>query len=136
MIKYSTKHINNVNPVKRNSGVSKMTDELDKVIEKIKLRVEREIPDKGYFRSFAEDYANKSEDLFAKAVSISIERDRDNEGKARLIIALLHPKMNVDASAMLIHSDKKSILNYMNQDGFKQEVQQMIKELSDSLREY
>lgn len=68
--------------------------------------------------------------------SIIIERDRDNEGKARLIIALLHPKMNVDASAMLIHSDKKSILNYMNQPDFKQEVQRVIKDLSDSLKSY
>ena len=110
----------------------KFSQELDKAVARIKERIEREVPDTGYFRNFAEDFANSDEKLCAKAVSLSVERDENVDGNALLLVSVLHPFMNIDASLMLASGKRDKILEYMNKDGFKDEIIRKIHELADS----
>ena len=134
MVKYDIIKINNKNVRMVPKGITNMkfSQELDKVVARMKARIEREVPDTGYFRNFAEDFANPDEKLCAKAVSLSVERDENIDGNALLLVSVLHPFMNIDASSMLISGKRYKILEYMNKDGFKDEVVRKIHELADS----
>ncbi len=134
MVKYDIIKINNKNVRMVPKGITNMkfSQELDKAVAKIKERVEREVPDTGYFRNFAEDFANTDDKLCAKAVSLSVERDENVDGNALLLVSVLHPFMNIDASSMLACGKRDKILEYMNKDGFKDEVMRKIRELADS----
>ena len=83
-------------------------------------------------KNFAEDFANSDEKLCAKAVSLSVERDENVDGNALLLVSVLHPFMNIDASLMLASGKRDKILEYMNKDGFKDEIIRKIHELADS----
>ncbi len=134
MVKYDIIKINNKNVRMVPKGITNMkfSQELDKVVARMKARIEREVPDTGYFRNFAEDFVNPDEKLCAKAVSLSVERDENIDGNALLLVSVLHPFMNIDASSMLISGKRDKILEYMNKDGFKDEVVRKIHELADS----
>ena len=69
MVKYDIIKINNKNVRMVPQGITNMkfSQELDKAVARIKERIEREVPDTGYFRNFAEDFANSDEKLCAKA---------------------------------------------------------------------
>ena len=134
MVKYDIIKINNKNVKMFPKGITNMkfSQELDKAVARIKERIEREVPDTGYFRNFAEDFANSDEKLCAKAVSLSVERDENVDGNALLLVSVLHPFMNIDASLMLASGKRDKILEYMNKDGFKDEIIRKIHELADS----
>lgn len=136
MIKYDIKKINNKNirmvPKKMEK---KFSEELNTVISKMKERVSREIPDKGYFRNFAEDFENKDKNIFARAVSLNIEKDENIEGNALLLVSALHPSMNVDASSMLFCGSRDEILKFMNGEKFSEKVMDEISKLSNSLKQ-
>ncbi len=134
MVKYDIIKINNKNVRMVPKGITNMkfSQELDKVVARMKARIEREIPDTGYFRNFAEDFVNPDEKLCAKAVSLSVERDENIDGNALLLVSVLHPFMNIDASSMLVSGKRDKILEYMKKDGFKDEVVRKIHELADS----
>ena len=76
-------NLNNINKAKISGKdiVMNLSDSLKKTVETLKSRVEKEIPDKGYFRDFAEDFANPNKDIYAKAVSLSIKKERARMGK-------------------------------------------------------
>ena len=135
MIKYDIKKINNKHirmmPKKMEK---KFSEELNNVILKMKDRISREIPDKGYFRNFAEDFENKDKNIFARAISLNIEKDENIEGGALLLVSALHPSMNVDASSMLVCGSRDDILRFMNKDNFQQKVREEIYKLSESLK--
>lgn len=134
MIKYDIIRLDNKNIkfIPRGMTNMKFSQELDKVISKIKERIEKEIPDTGYFRNFAEDLANKDDNLFAKSVSLAVERDENIDGNALLLVSVLHPAINIDASSMLACGKRGQLLEYMNKEGFKDEVIKRIHELADS----
>ena len=94
--------------------MEKFSDKLNAVVSKMKDRISKEVPDKGFFRNFAEDFENNNNNIFAKAISLSIERDEDVEGNALLIVSALHPFMNIDASSMLICGKREDILKFMS----------------------
>ena len=135
MIKYDIKKINNKHirmmPKKMEK---KFSEELNNVILKMKDRISREIPDKGYFRNFAEDFENKDKNIFARAISLNIEKDENIEDGALLLVSALHPSMNVDASSMLVCGSRDDILRFMNKDNFQQKVREEIYKLSESLK--
>ena len=135
MIKYDIKKINNKHirmmPKKMEK---KFSEELNNVILKMKDRISREIPDKGYFRNFAEDFENKDKNIFARAISLNIEKDENIEGGALLLVSALHPSMNDDASSMLVCGRRDDILKFMNKDNFSQKVAEEINKLSESLK--
>ena len=136
MVKYEIATIRNrhiyMNP-KEPSGMP-FPQRIDKVISRIRDRIEREVPDKGYFRNFAEDIGLYGNDFYGKAAAICVERDESIDGNALLLLSVLHPSMNMDASVMLTSGSRKDLLDYMNRNGFKQEVINTIHELGESLK--
>ena len=108
---------------------------IENMITTMKARVEREIPDTGYFRNFAENFENKDNKIFGKYIALSIEKDEMIDGEALLKISVLHPNLPVDASSLLVAGNRKKILDYMNNDKFLDEVMNSILELSKSLKE-
>lgn len=136
MIKYDIKKINDKNirmvPKKMEK---KFSEELNTVISKMKDRISKEIPDRGYFRNFAEDFENKDKNIFARAVSLNIEKDESVEGNALLLVSALHPSMNIDASSMLTCGSRDEILSFMNSENFPQKVIEEISKLSKSLKQ-
>ena len=95
---------------------------------------EKEIPDTGYFRNFAEDFENKNKNIYARAISMSIEKDENIDGHALLLLSALHPSMNIDASSMLVCGKRDDILSFMNKENFTKKVEEEIIKLSDSLK--
>lgn len=134
MIKYDIKKINNKNIYFRPRLKMNISQELDKMITTVKARVEREIPDKGFFRSFAENFENKDSKLFGKYIAMSVERDELRDGEALLKLSVLHPNLPVDASNLLVAGNRKKILDYMNKENFKDEVENTVLNLSNSLK--
>ena len=110
------------------------SEELNSVISKMKDRISREVPDRGYFRNFAEDFENNNKNIFARAISLSVEKDENIEGSALLLVSALHPSMNIDASSMLVCGKRDEILKFMNKDNFIGKVAEEIYKLSDSLK--
>ncbi len=135
MLKYELAKIKDRNIFMRPKDPSGIpfSQKLDMMISKIKDRVEREVPDKGYFRSFAED-VELNHNYYGKAAAICIERDENIEGNALLLVSVLHPHINADASVMLTSGNRDAILKYMNNKDFKEEVVNTINELSESLK--
>ena len=134
MIKYDIKKINNKNIYFRPRLKMNISQELDKMITTVKARVEREMPDKGFFRSFAENFENKDSKLFGKYIAMSVERDELRDGEALLKLSVLHPNLPVDASNLLVAGNRKKILDYMNKENFKDEVENTVLKLSNSLK--
>ena len=134
MIKYDIKKINNKNIYFRPRLKMNISQELDKMITTVKARVEREMPDKGFFRSFAENFENKDSKLFGKYIAMSVERDELRDGEALLKLSVLHPNLPVDASNLLVAGNRKKILDYMNKENFKDEVENTVLNLSNSLK--
>lgn len=135
MVKYDIKKINDTTLlVPKSLKKMSISEDLENIISKIKARVEREIPDRGFFRNFAEDFKNSDENLYARACSLSVQRDETIDGKALLLANVLHPTMNIEASVMLRCGDRKELLEYMSQDGFKDELRQSFEELAESLK--
>ncbi len=134
MIKYDIKKISSKNIRMIPRKMENFSEELNSVISKMKDRISREVPDRGYFRNFAEDFENNNKNIFARAISLSVEKDENIEGSALLLVSALHPSMNIDASSMLVCGKRDEILKFMNKDNFIGKVAEEIYKLSDSLK--
>lgn len=118
-----------------NNMKSNLNDELIKVRDRFYARVEKEIPDTGYFRSFAENFdKNYKPDIFAKNIALFAQRDEQNDGKAFLGVDVLHPTMNKHMSTYIMSGDRNAILNYINNNGFIKEFESNVIELSEALK--
>ena len=126
MIKYDNSINIRTQPLKKGRIKMDLTKKLDKIIETVKTRVEREIPDKGYFRNFAENFDN---------VALFIERDEEREGRAFLGISVLHPQIKVDATTYLMNGDRETILKYLKDPELNSKLQDKITKLSNSLKD-
>ena len=87
MIKYDIKKISSKNIRMIPRKMENFSEELNSVISKMKDRISREVPDRGYFRNFAEDFENKNKNIFARAISLSVEKDENIEGSALLLVS-------------------------------------------------
>lgn len=130
-------NLNNINKTKISGKdiVMNLSDSLKKTVETMKNRVEKEIPDKGYFRNFAEDFANTDKDIFAKAVSLSIQRDTHNEGKAYLALNILHPTMMLNASSKLAYGTREDLLKALNDSNIIDKLENGVKNLSEKMKD-
>ena len=126
MIKYDNSINIRTQPLKKGRIKMDLSKKLDKIIETVKTRVEREIPDKGYFRNFAENFDN---------VALFIERDEEREGRAFLGISVLHPQIKVDATTYLMNGDRETILKYLKDPELNSKLQDKITKLSNSLKD-
>lgn len=108
--------------------------ELNKITEKIKSRVAMEIPDRGYFRNFAENFEQGyNSGLFCKNIALFVERDEKQDGNAYLGISVLHPTMNQQVSTYLMRGDRKSLLEFLNGKEFNAEFKDTVLKLTESL---
>ena len=144
MIKYDivtgnkavAKYINKVDSkVNFAENFAKISEEVKKKLsEEISKRNSQRIYVPEYFRSFAEDFPINSKKIFGRSVSLCVERDETAEGKALLLVSLLHPTINKDASKMLVCGDFEALLKYMNNENFSKEFERAVLELSESLK--
>ena len=118
MIKYDIKKISEKNIRMIPRKMVEISEQINKITAKMKGRIEKEIPDTGYFRNFAEDFENKNKNIYARAISMSIEKDENIDGHALLLLSALHPSMNIDASSMLVCGKRDDILSFMNKENF------------------
>lgn len=118
-----------------NNMKSSLNNELTKITNRLKVRVEKEIPDNGYFRNFAENFdKNYKPEIFGKNVALFIQRDEQNEGKAFLGVDVLHPTMNKHISTYIMGGDRNEILKYINNNDFAKEFEETVLELSEALK--
>ena len=78
----------------------KLSETLQKITEAIKDDISSKIHDVGYFSNFAQDCKNPDKNLFARAISLAVRKDPNNDGKAYLSINILHPTMQVNSSSI------------------------------------
>ncbi len=126
MIKYDNNINIRIQPWTKGGAKMDLSKELGKIVETIKARVEREIPDKGYFRNFSENFDN---------VALFIERDEEREGRAFLGISVLHPQLKVDAATYLMNGDRETILKYLQNPELNSKLEEKITKLSESLKD-
>lgn len=111
-----------------------LKSELVKIVDRIKPRVEKEIPDTGYFRDFAENFdKGYKPDIFCKNIALFVKRDEQRDGRAFLGIDVLHPTMNKHVYSYLMNGDRKKILDYISDEKFIKEFEDVVKDLSASL---
>jgi len=114
---------------------SDLNTQLQGIIDRIKSRVEKEIPDKGYFRNFAENFEKGYKpQLFCKNVALFIERDEEEEGKAYLGIGVLHPTMDTHSYTYIMRGGSKDIINYISDENFIKEFEDIITDYSESFK--
>ena len=137
MVKLNTKVNNNLNyqkvlDKKMNNDLS---SQLMKIVDRLKTRVEREVPDKGYFRNFAENFDKdyKSE-LFCKNISLFVHRDEQKDGRAYLGISVLHPTMNRHVYSYIMNGNREDILDYISDKNFIKEFEDLVLDYSESLK--
>ena len=136
MIKYNITE-NKVKYIDFSKEISKtkFMDNLVEISEKIKERIGREVPDTGYFRSFAEDCSINNKNIYGRSVSICVERDETANGSALLLVSLLHPVLNKEASKMLTYGNREALLKHIENPNFKEELEKTVLELSESLKQ-
>ena len=137
MVKYKL-NTENFSYIQKNT-VKKMNSNLDieliKIINRIKDRIEREIPDTGFFRNFAENFdKNYRPDLFCKNIALFVQRDEMRDGRAFLGVSVLHPTMNKQFSTYIMNGDINKILEYINNSKFNEEFKNTVLKLSEKLK--
>ena len=137
MVKFDISNVNSDGMKNIKQGLNKLDllQELEKIINKLKSRIEKEIPDTGYFRNFAENFEKGIKpDIYARDISLFIERDETRDGRAYLGVSALHPEMCLDASTYIMNGDRDKILEYISSKDFKEELKTVVLELSESLK--
>ena len=137
MVKYKL-NIEKISNTQKNM-VQKLDSNLDLELEirinRIKDRVEREIPDTGFFRNFAENFdKNYKPDFFCKNIALFVQRDEMRDGRAFLGVSVLHPTMNKQFSTYFMNGNRSKILEYINNSNFNQEFKDTVLKLSDALK--
>ena len=136
MVKCAIIKMNNIDKPKDKIASMELSSEFNKLLETAIARIDKEIPDVGYFRDIVVklDKDNKPEDLFAKDIALIVERDSQNEGKGYLGISALHPQMLKDSTIYLMNGSREELLRYLRDDNVKTEISSTIRELDAALR--
>lgn len=120
--------------ISRGNNMS-LSSELNNVINRLKERVSKEIPDKGFFRNFAENFdKGYKPEFYGKDIALFIERDAERDGRAFLGVSVLHPTVSLTSSTYLMNGDRKKILEFLNDKDFAKELEKTVLELSESLK--
>ena len=135
--------IYNNNPLGTNIRLSKeakmpeikLSETLQKITEAIKDDISSKIHDVGYFSNFAQDCKNPDKNLFARAISLAVRKDPNNDGKAYLSINILHPTMQVNSSSNLAYGDRKELLEFVNTPDFIKRLETIVRDMAEKLKE-
>ena len=134
MIKYDIVKLNskNIRMTPKGTVMQDTQKELDNIIEKTKTYIKNYVRPKEFFRNNAENFENKNKNINARSIALCVERDETIDGNALLLLSLLHPQLDVDASIMLTCGKKEQLLEYLNKPDFKEKLQTAIEKLSKS----
>ena len=64
--------------------------------------------------NISESFVLSSDDWFARAVALEIQKNIHNEDYGYLSLHLLHPHCMCDASTNVLYGEKDSLLNFLN----------------------
>lgn len=134
MIKYDIVKLDstNIRMTPKNGVIQDTKKELDNIIEKTKAYITNYVRPKEFFRNNAENFENKDKSINARSIALCVERDETIDGNALLLLSLLHPQLDIDASVMLTCGKKEQLLEYLNKPDFKEKLQTAIEKLSKS----
>ena len=135
--------IYNNNPLGANIKLNKeatvpdinLSEKLREITEAIKDDISNRIHDVGYFSNFAQDCKNPDKNLFARAISLAVRKDPNNDGKAYLSINLLHPTMEINSSSNLAYGDRKKLLEVIESSDFIEKLEITVRNLAEKLKE-
>ena len=136
MTKCAIIKMNNIDKSRNKALNMDLSSELGKLLETTIDRIDKEIPDVGYFRDIVVkfDNDNKPKELFAKNIALIIERDAQNEGKGYLGVSALHPQMLKDSTIYIMNGSREELLNYLKKEDSKTEILGIVQELDDALK--
>ena len=134
MIKYDIVKLDskNIRMTPKNGVIQDTKKELDNIIEETKAYITNYVRPKEFFRNNAENFENKDKNINARSIALCVERDETIDGNALLLLSLLHPQLDIDASVMLTCGKKEQLLEYLNKPDFKEKLQTAIEKLSKS----
>ncbi len=112
-----------------------LSDNLKNSAEILKTKINDMIPDTGYFRTFAEDFANTDNRVYAKAISLAVKKDPNVDGKAYLSINLLHPTMNLNKASDLAYGNREQLISKINEPDFLENLEKKILQMSEGLKD-
>lgn len=113
----------------------KLSESLREITEAIKDDIAKKIYDVGYFSNFARDCKNPDKNVFARAFSLAVRKDPNNEGKAYLSINILHPTMEINSSSNLAYGDRKKLLEVIESSDFVEKLETTVRNLAEKLKE-
>lgn len=113
----------------------KLSDKLREITEAMKDDINNKIFDVGYFSNFAQDCKNPDKNVFARAISLAVRKDPNNDGKAYLSINILHPTMQINSSSNLAYGDRKKLLEFINKPEFVDNLESVVRNMSEKMKE-
>ena len=135
--------IYNNNPIGTNIRLGKeakmpeinLSESLREITEAIKEDITNKIHDVGYFSNFARDCKNPDKGVFARAISLAVRKDPNNEGKAYLSINLLHPTMEINSSSNLAYGDRTKLSELVNRPDFVEKLETIVRDMAEKLKD-
>lgn len=116
----------------------KLPVELEKrlytLLSKFKNRAEYELCDTAYYRPINEAIQNNSKKIYGKSIALSISQDEANNAQHILEVSMLHPTMMLEVKRPLAYGDKKTIMNFLNNENSIKILKEDIKQMSEKLQ--
>ena len=130
----TTANLNNISK-ETNMPEIKLSDKLHEITNAIKEDITNKIHDIGYFSNFAQNCKNPDKNVFARAISLAVRKDPNNDGMAYLSINILHPTMEINSSSSLAYGDRKKLLEFINKPDFVENLEIQIKNMAEKLKD-
>ena len=136
------KYINNANPncvmsVTKNQKVNKMNleEEISNMIKKLVDESENYVSDKHQYRKVNVSVRNMFDDIYAKALGLTVEQTPEKFDRHFLTMNLLHPSMELQSTRTIAAGNKKEILDKLKEDGFTKLIKNNFEQMSEKMRE-
>lgn len=136
------KYINNANPncvmsVTKNPKVNKMNleEEISNMLKKLIVESENYVSDKHQYRKVNVSVRNMFDDIYAKALGLTVEQTPEKFDRHFLTMNLLHPSMELQSTRTIAAGNKKEILDKLKEDGFTKLIKNNFEQMSEKMRE-
>lgn len=136
------KYINNANPncvmsVTKNQKVNKMNleEEISNMVKKLVVESENYVSDTHQYRKVNVSVRNMFDDIYAKALGLTVEQTPEKFDRHFLTMNLLHPSMELQSTRTIAAGNKKEILDKLKEDGFTKLIKNNFEQMSEKMRE-
>lgn len=130
--------LNKIQSNKTNSLRGKLTvdfeQQLSNMLNKIKKRAEFEISDTDFYRTINEAFQNSNKKLHCKSIALTISQDEADKAQHMLEISVLHPAMMIESKRPLAAGNKKTIIEFLNNENSIKLLKQDIAQMSENLK--